>query len=181
MDVTVEGGDDFANASFEKICQDIFRDLGVRTNIDQTNMYLDPVAHVFIISVKIGRVTSPVKVGDVTHRDRDKLRITDERYAPKMLAMLWNKYGERVQQLSRLDIGLKLEEKEIEEAKKLVIYDPREDLVTRILDGVDRILPEGARVRYPIPSHKRVTIIASEDAISDDWKKKAEKIARLVE
>jgi len=181
MEVIVEGGDDFANMSFEKICQDIFRDLGVRTNIDETYLYLDPAAHVFIISVKIGRVASPIKVGDITHRDRDKLRIMDEKYAPKLLTLLWERYGGRVEQIGRLELGLKLEEKEIGELMNLIVYDPREDLVTRILDGIDRILPEGTRVRYPVPSPRRVTIIASENAIGEEWKKKADEIARMAE
>jgi hypothetical protein len=62
--------------------------------------------------------------------------------------------------------------------KAVIVYDPRDDLVIRLLDAIDRILPEGARVRYPIQSPNRITIIASENAISDEWKQKAEEIVR---
>ncbi len=180
MEVNIEGEDEFANKSYEKICQDAFRNIGVRTSIDHTYLYCNPMEHVFIISVKIGRVSSPVKVGDMTQRGKDKLKITDEKYAPRLLAMLWDKYGKRVQQVSRLEIGLKLEEEEIEALRDLIVYDPRDDLIPRILDGIDRILPEGARVRSTIPSTSRITIIASENPIEEDWKKKAEEMVSVV-
>ncbi len=176
MEVKVEGGDEFANASYEKICMNTFRDIGVRSSLDLVYMYCNPKEHVFIISVKIGRVASPIKVGDITHREGEKLRITNETYAPKLLALLWDKYGERVQQISRLEIEFKLEEKEVDELKEWVVYDPREDLVARILDGIDRIFPEGARVRSTIPSTGRLTIISSENPIVEEWKKKAEEL-----
>ena len=180
MEVKVEGGDEFANTSYGKICQDTFRDLGVRTSIDHTYISIAPKEPVFLISVKIGRVASPVKVRDVTQPEKDKLKITDEKFAPKLLAVLWDKYGDRVQQIGRLEIGLKLDEQEVEALKDLIVYDPREDLIPRLLDGIDRILPEGARVRYPIPSPRRITIIASENPIGEDWKKKAEEIVRVL-
>ncbi len=178
MEVKVEGGDEFANASYEKICDDTFRDIGLRSNIEQVYMYCNAAEHVFILSVEIGRVPSPVKVWDVTQREGDKLRITDEKYAPKLLALLWDKYGERVQQISRLVIGLELKDEEIAEVMNLIVYDPREDLNSRVLDGIDRILPEGARVRYPMPSTAGITIIASENPIAEEWKEKAKEIMR---
>ncbi len=180
MEVKVEGGDEFANASYAKICDDVFRDIGLRSNIDRVYMYCNPAEHVFIISVEIGRAPSPVKVWDVTMREGDTLRITDEKYAAKLLALMWDKYGERVQQISRLVIGLELKEEEIAKISDLIVYDPREDLNTRILDGIDRILPEGARVRYPIPSAKGITIIASENPIAEEWKEKAKRAIRDV-
>jgi len=177
MEVKVEGGDEFANTSYEKICMSTFRDVGVQSSLDLVYMYCNPKEHVFIISVKIGRVTSPVKVDDITRQEtQERYRITNEKYAPKLLALLWDKYGERAQQLSRLEINLKLDEKEIEALKALIVYDPREDLVTRILDGMDRILPEGARVRCPISLPDRITLIASENSITEEWKKKAEEL-----
>ncbi|MCW3133825.1 MAG: methanogenesis marker 17 protein [Methanophagales archaeon] len=181
MDVKVEGGDEFANASYEKICDDIFRDIGLRSNIDRAYMYCNAAEHVFIISVKIGRVPSPVKVWDVTQREGDKLRITDEKYAPKLLALMWDKYGDRVQQISRLVIGFELKEEEIPDFNDLIVYDPREDLNTRVLDGIDRILPEGARVRYPMPSTEGITIIASENQIAEEWKEKAKEVMSKME
>jgi len=179
--VEVEGADEFATASYAKICQDTFRDLGVRTSIDHTYLYINPQEHLFLISVKIGRVASPIKVRDVTQPEIDKLKITDEKYAPKLLAVLWDAYGERVQQVGRLEIGLKLTDKEMEAVKELIVYDPREDLIARILDGIDRILPEGARVRYPIPSPARITIIASENPIGEVWKTRAVDMLRSIE
>ena len=182
MEAKVEGGGDFANASYTTICQDTFRDLGVRASIDRVYLYVDPKDHVFMISVKIGRVTSPLKVDDVTRQEtQERYRITNENYAPKLLALLGDKYGERAQQLSRLEISLTLDEKEIDAFKALIVYDPREDLVTRILDGMDRILPEGARVRCPISLPDSLALIASENSITEEWKKKAEGIMRMQE
>jgi putative methanogenesis marker protein 17 len=112
---------------------------------------------------------------------QERYGIMSEKYAPKLLTLLWDKYGERAQQLSRLEINLKLDEKEIEALKTLIVYDPREDLVTRVLDGMDRILPEGARVRCPISLPNRITTIASENSITEEWKNKAEEMIRMQE
>jgi len=65
--------------------------------------------------------------------------------------------------------------------KELVVYDFKEDLTARILDGLDRILPEGARVRLPITSENLVTIVASENPIGEEWRKKAVEIASRLE
>ncbi len=178
MEIKVEGGDDFASASYTNVCNNVFRDVGLRSNIDRVYMYCNAAEHVFIISIKIGRAPSSVKVWDITLREGNKLRITKEEYAPKLLALLWDKYGERVQQEGRLIIRFELEEEEVAKLNELVVYDPREDLTVRMLDGIDRILPEGARVRYPIPSApgQGITIIASENPISDEWKVKAKEL-----
>jgi putative methanogenesis marker protein 17 len=176
MDVEVEGGDEFANKSYEKICQDAFREVGIRSSIESVYLYCNPEEHVFIIAAKIGRVSSPVKIWDVTHREGTNLRITNETYAAKLLALLWDTYGEKIQQISRLEISFTLEDKEVEELMDLIVYDPREDLVTRILDGLDRILPEGARVRTSIQAPGCIALIASENPISDVWTKKAQEM-----
>ncbi|MBN1763465.1 MAG: methanogenesis marker 17 protein [Methanomicrobia archaeon] len=178
MEVKVEGGDDFANTTFAKISQATFRDLGVRASIDNIYIYIDPTAHFFVISVKIGRVASPVTVRDMTQREPDRLKITDERYAPNLLSVLWDTYGARIKQVSRLEIEFELDEKERVAMMDLLVYDPKDDLITRILDGIDRILPEGARVRCPIPLPDRVTLLASEDPIGPEWEAKAEEIVR---
>lgn len=181
MEVKVEGGGEFGDASYESICQNIYRDIGLQSNIDSVYLYCNAAEHVFIISVKIGRVSNPVTVGDMTLiAGEDILKVTKELYAPRLLALLWDRYGEKVKQLSRLEINIKLEEKEMQELRSHVVYDPRVDLTTRILDGLDRILPEGARVRYSIPSAGRITIIASENPIEEDWKKKANDILRKI-
>lgn len=194
MEVRVEGRDDFGNAYYEKVCADTFRKIGIRSSIDHVYMYCNPEEFVFIIAVKIGRVASAVKVGEITRWEedkdgvKDKLRITDEKYAPELLALLWDKYGEQVKQISRLELLFKLEgkeaEKQEEEKQKLMeltVYDIREDLVARILSGIDRILPEGASVRSIISSSTTgIAIIASEDPISENWKNKAEEIVREV-
>ena len=51
MEVKIEAGDEFANASYEKVCKDIFRDIGLSSNIDNAYMYCNAAEHIFIISV----------------------------------------------------------------------------------------------------------------------------------
>ncbi len=176
MELKVEGGSDFANGSYTKICQDTFREAGLSSNIDRVYMHCNPKEFVFIIVAKIGRVSRPVTIWDITLQEGKKLRITTEKYAPELLALLWDKYGEKVEQISRLELLLKLEDNEIKELLDLVLYDPKEDLVARILYTFDSILPEGARVRSSIPSTNSVAIIASENPIGEGQKNKAEEI-----
>lgn len=181
MEVEVEGGSGFSNASYATICQDIYRDIGLRSNIDSVYLYCNAAEHVFIISIKIGRMPGPVTAGDITIKGDNMLKVTNERYVPQLLALLWDRYGEKVKQRSRLEIDIKIGEDEMEKLMDKVVYDPREDLTSRILDGIDRILPEGARIRYTIPSNKRITIIASEDSIREDWKIKAREMLSRME
>jgi len=185
MEVEVEiegGGEDFGRKSYEKLCSDILRDMGVRTSLEKTHMYCNPREHVFIISVKIGDVPKPVRVVDMVDFGKDKMRIRDEKLAPRLLSLLWAKYGDKIWQISRLDIGYDLSMDEVERMKELVVYDFKEDLTARILDGLDRILPEGARVRLPIrTSENLVTVVASENPIGEEWRKKAVEIASRLE
>jgi len=176
MEVKVEGVSDWANESYTKICQDTFRDAGLRSNIDYVYMHCNPKEFVFVTAVKIGRVSRPVTVWDVTLREGEKLRITTEKYAPRLLALLWDKYGDKVEQVSRLELLLKLEDNEITKLLELVLYDPKDDLVTRILYALDTILPEGARVRLPMRFTNTIVIIASEDPIGEEQKNKVEEM-----
>jgi len=75
-----------------------------------------------------------------------------------------------------LELLLKLEDNEIKELLDLVLYDPKDDLVTRILYALDTIIPEGARVRSPMPSTNSVAIIASENPIGEEQKNKVEEM-----
>jgi len=118
-------------------------------------------------------VQSPITVGDMTIKGDERLTVTTETHAPKLLDLLWDRYGENVEQISRLEIALKIDDDEMQKLMSQVVYDPRVDLNTRIMDGIDRILPEGARVRYPTRSTGRITIIASENPIKEEWKEKA--------
>jgi putative methanogenesis marker protein 17 len=176
MEIKVEGGSDFANESYRKICQDTFRDAGLSSNIDHVFMFCNPKEFIFIIAAKIGRVSRPVTVWDITLQEGKKLRITTEKYAPKLLALLWDKYRDKVEQISRLELLLKLEDNKIKELLDLVLYDPKDDLVTRIFYALDTVLPEGARVRSSIHSTNSVAIIASENPIGEGQKNKAEEI-----
>jgi len=173
MEVKVEGGGEFCDASYEKICMSTLRDISLESNIDSVYMNCNAAEHVFIISVKIGRVQSPITVSDMTIKGDERLTVTTETYVPKLLDLLWDRYGEKVEQISRLEIALKIDDDEMRKLMSQVVYDPRVDLNTRILDGIDRILPEGARVRHPIRSTGRITIIASENPIKEEWKEKA--------
>ena len=181
MEIKVEGGDEYSRESYKRICRDMLRDVGVRGSIEHVYLYCNPTEYIFIISVKIGEVQKPVRVKDVTERGKDKLKITNEKFAPELLALLWEKYGERVWQIGRLEIGLKLILEEIETLDDLIVYDYREDLISRILDGIDRILPEGARIKHLIPSTDSITIISAEDPIEESWKEKAMEIVGELE
>ncbi len=59
-----------------------------------------------------------------------------------------------------------------------MLYDPKEDLVTRILYAFDTIIPEGARVRSPMRSTNSVVIIASENPIGEEQKNNVEEMVR---
>ncbi|RLG38625.1 methanogenesis marker 17 protein [Methanosarcinales archaeon] len=181
VEVEVEGAEEFGRESYKKLCSEILRDIGVRTSIKYTKMYCNPRESVFIVSLKIGNVPKPVRVTDIVDFGKDKMHIRDEKHAPRLLSLLWAKYGDRVWQISRLEIGYDLSDEEIEKMKEFVVYDFKEDLAERIMDGLNRIIPEGARIRQPIKSENTITLIASENPITDEWKRKAIDIASDVD
>jgi putative methanogenesis marker protein 17 len=180
MKIVVESGEEYGNESYTRICNDVLRDVGIKRSIESIYFYGEQEKLLFIFSLRIGMQPKPIRVKDFTEKKGAILNIKEEQFSPNLLRLLWQKYGrEGVEQLSRLEIDLK--GINFDEISDLVVYDPKEDLKSKIFDAMGRILPEGARIKHLLSSGDVITLIASEDPIKEEWIKRAEEIKERVE
>ncbi|MDW5562599.1 MAG: methanogenesis marker 17 protein [Methanomassiliicoccus sp.] len=161
----------FAYDNFESIFRQILQDLGITRSVLAFRIVADPQAPYFLISVRLGRARSAIKVADMsqlnTHTGGTAITITDEAWAPALLNKLWQKYGrDRVEQLTRFEILVRGAELEEVSAMEL---DPGEELKAKVLDAVWRLFPEGFTVRYNIVDDRAMTIIGTEHDMSPQW------------
>lgn len=171
MKIVVDGKDEYGNKSYAKLAQDIFFELGIAGLIEEVHMIIEPSAPLFIMSIRMKRTRSPIKIRDVASIVDTKhgcnLIIRDEGYAANLLSMLWKRYGSlNVEQPSRLEIvckGVKADE------LAGLRLRPVEELKTMVLNAMWQILPEGFRVRYSFASGHSLTIIATEDVMREEW------------
>ncbi|HUV23843.1 MAG TPA: methanogenesis marker 17 protein [Methanomassiliicoccales archaeon] len=178
MKVTVEGQEDWGNQSYDELFRRILLDLGITRMIDEVHMIIEPENSFFLISLRVRTATGAKSIHEVAKVEQKPegamLTITNELYAPRLLALLWRDYGrQRVDQLSRFELmvrGIKIDELE----EKML--DPGEELKQKVLDAVWRLLPEGLKVRHNIYSEGVLTIAATEHDMKQDWKDLAEKI-----
>ncbi len=161
----------FAYENFEWIFRQILQDLGITRSVLAFRIMADPAAPYFLISIRLGRARSAVKVSDMAqlnpHTGGTAITITDEGWAPALLNKLWQRYGrDRVEQLTRFEMlvrGVGMDELSSLE------LDPGEELKSKILDAVWRVFPEGFTVRYNIVDDRAMTIIGTEHDMDPRW------------
>lgn len=178
MKVTVEGKEDWGNQSYDELFRRILLDLGITRMVDEIRMIIEPEDAFFLISIRVRAATGGVKISEVAKVDQRPdgamLLITNELYAPRLLALLWRDYGrQRVEQLSRYELMVKKGRAE-ELADKTL--DPGEELKQKVLDAVWRFLPEGFKARHNIYTEGVLTIAATEHEMRPEWRELAERV-----
>jgi putative methanogenesis marker protein 17 len=161
----------FAYDNFESIFRQILQDLGITRSVLAFRIVADPAAPYFLISIRLGRARSAIKVSDMSqlnpHTGGASITITDEGWAPALLNKLWQKYGrDRVEQLTRFEMLVRgVDADELSDLE----LDPGEELKSKILDAVWRVFPEGFTVRYNIVDDRALTIIGTEHDMKPEW------------
>ena len=107
-----EGSEAYGLESYEVLFKQILTDLGVSRLVERFRMVMEPEEPYFMISMRLGKARSAIKVPEVAHLDESPrgtmLTITDESYAPALLSLLWSNYGrDRIDQLTRFEILVK--------------------------------------------------------------------------
>ncbi len=183
--LTVEAPDESSRGAFQSYVETVLAESTIRGAIKGLYVYVNPNEPVFIIYAYYALSGKPIKVSEAaTIRQLEKgvsLTIDNDSYMPKLLRALFNKYGkDKVSQPSRYEIVI---EKEIntDELSEIVIQDPKEDLLNRIIDTLTRMIPEGMRVRSSTTYNSRILIVASEDPIKSSWLDKSQEIIKKVE
>ncbi len=104
-----EEDESFAFQNFDTIFRQILQDLGVTRSVEVFKILADPDEPYFLVSMKLGRARSAIKVSDMAqlneHTGGTAITITDENWAPALLTKLWQQYGrDRVEQLTRFEL-----------------------------------------------------------------------------
>jgi len=171
MKVEVEGTDKFGTDSYVALFNGILLDVGLTRMVEAVKFIVRPSDPLFLISVRTRRSMSLVKISeiaDVSGTERGTMvTIRDENYAPRLLTFLWRKYGrDRIEQLSRLEIFCRgVPEHDISALE----LDPGEELRSRVLDAIWRLLPEGFKIRHNISSENITTVAATEHDMKKEW------------
>ncbi len=173
-----EHDESFAYQNFDTILRQMMQELGVTRMVTDYRIKADPDAPYFLISLRLGRARSSVKVSDMAIVDPSpeggKITITDENWAPALLTRLWQEYGrDAVEQLTRYELivhGVPAEDLENME------LDPGEELRSKVLDAVWRIFPEGFKVRHNLVDDKVMTILGTEHDLDEEWVRIAEEL-----
>lgn len=178
MEVIIEGRDEWGDSSYEALFRRILLDLGITRSIDAVRMIIRIDLPLFLISLKTRQVSGERRLQEIAELEKrprgTRITITDESYAPRVLSLLWRVYGrERIEQVSRLEImALGVEDEELSD----LVINPEEELRTKVLDAVWRLLPEGFKVRYNLTSGGVITIATTEHEMRDEWKELARKV-----
>ncbi len=121
-------------------------------------------------TVKVSDIGS-VEIGNIAKKEV-KISLTEEKYLPDLLEMLWARYGRtKVYQPERKTLIMNAENPsaEIEFLKDMVVADPRRTLLSRLVEMAIRSTPEGFRVRYHSMDENRFVFVASEDTLKPEW------------
>ncbi|HIP16328.1 MAG TPA: methanogenesis marker 17 protein [Methanothermococcus okinawensis] len=156
---------------YHRIIQSALMDVVIGKSLIKVVMICREKDPYFIIGVLPRSTSKPVKLRDVatveeSKREGDRtitrLKIEDETYAPQLLERL-----NILDQPSRFEI---VTDTLID--LDMVIYDAKEEFISKVLDFMNRVFPEGMRIRKTFYG-KSIVMIASERPFEDGWIKKA--------
>lgn len=182
--LTVESPDVVGAKTTRTLIADTLADLNLTRVFEKIKVFVDPVEPVFIFVALLRLATPPVKLKDFAKvelgalgKDEIKIELRKEIYTVKLLNKLWEKYGkEKLDQPDKKIIMIKVKEpeREVDSLKEIIIEEPQQEVIDRIIDAVAlRIIPEGFRVRKHELSTSHVLFVASEDPIKPEWLAKA--------
>lgn len=180
MNIRMEGPDEFGNAAYADLFQKILTDLGKNRAVEEVRIVQRPADPVFIYSIRLRAKPEKRLLSDVASlRDEPegaRLTINDEVYAPAILSLLWERYRrERVDQLTRYEVSVK--NIPVSELEGLVVFSG-EKVKNEIIDAIWRSLPEGMKARYNLTDDNVITILATEDKMTEELKEEARNVHR---
>lgn len=175
----VESPDAVGAKTTKILIQDVLADLSLNRVIGRLKVFVDPVEPVFIFTALLRLGTPAIRLKDFAKiemgslgKDEIKIELQREAFTVKLLNKLWEKYGkESLEQPDKKIIIVKVDPvKEIDELKELVIEEPQQEVLDRLIDAIAlRIIPEGFRVRKHELSTSHVLFVASEDTLKPEW------------
>ncbi|ABR55429.1 conserved hypothetical protein [Methanococcus vannielii SB] len=164
---------------YEKVIQTSLEDLVLGKAIVKSKMICRQDIPYFIIGIlpkstsKLIRLRDVVTVEETVEENGKvvyKLKIDDETYATELLEKI-----NVIDQPSRFEI---ITDSKID--SDMIIHDAKEDFVERVLDFMNRVFPEGMRVRKTFRGTS-IVMVASEKPIEEHWEKEALNLQKELE
>jgi putative methanogenesis marker protein 17 len=165
--------------AYRSIVSDIITELVLGGAIGRIKVVVRPEDSLYQMAIILRGSQPTVKVSDIGSvesgniaKKEVKISLTEEKYLPDLLEMLWARYGRtKVYQPERKTLIMNAENPsaEIEFLKDMVVADPRRTLLSRLVEMAIRSTPEGFRVRYHSMDENRFVFVASEDTLKPEW------------
>ena len=177
MEIVVDGPDEYGNQAYGKLFDDIVGDIGKSFMIRKAKLTLVPETPLFIFTVVMRNEPTNKVISDVAsfRQEGEELHmsISNERYAPEILAQLWKIYGRgKVDQQTRFD--LVVHDAKQEDVEDIVVASGEES-IKEVLGAFWRALPEGIRVRKSFNTGKVITVVATEEIMRPEYLEQAVK------
>ncbi|NHV45884.1 MAG: methanogenesis marker 17 protein [Candidatus Verstraetearchaeota archaeon] len=162
-----------------KIIEQSIEDLILGGNINWIYLYLDLEIPLVILKINYKELERKNLLKDLARfeevANNTKIILKNEIDVTDALRALWSRFGrDKVEQIGRLEILTR--NIDINEIKEIKIREKEIDISERIIELINRILPEGFRVRHTIKEGDMLIVIASEDPIKEEWIRKAHEI-----
>ena len=170
MDIEVVAEDGFGGDAYSRLFEEIMSDLNKAVLIERAKLVLMPARPLFIFSLVLNSEPSRKTIADVANVRVEgpgvHLTITQERYAPQILSLLWKRYGRsKVVQQTRFDLDV--EEAKESEMSEMVVTSGEEDM-REMIGAVWRTMPEGIKNRRVLLDGNVLTVVATEELMEPD-------------
>ena len=175
MDVRITSPDNYANDAYRNLFNVIMADIGKAQMMESVEMVLKPEIPLFIFSVRLVSVPESMRLKDAasvrTEGETVHITISDERYAPSILAQLWKRYGrDNVDQSTRFDISvLNADSDDVSE----IGITSGETVLKDVIGAVWRAMPEGIKARHSFTDGNTVTVMATEEIVKQEMRDEA--------
>jgi len=149
-------------------------DLALGSSVVGIAVIIRPEFPLFLIKVKYKEHESKNKLGEIARIEARsgnvRIILEDEMDLGDALKTLWSTFGrDRVEQTGRTEIVVRGAEPE--SLREIKIRKEKISVSERVNELVNRIIPEGFRVRHANREGETLTVIAAEDPIRDEWKR----------
>ncbi|TGC08919.1 methanogenesis marker 17 protein [Methanolobus halotolerans] len=167
-------------AAYRSIISDIISELVLGGAIGRIKVVIRPEDSLFQMAIVLRGSQSPVKLSDFAEvgygnleKKEIKLTMNEEKYLPALLEKLWARYSRgNVIQPERKTLLIRQKEdpeKEISFLEEMLVADPKQTLLSRLVEMAIRSTPEGFRVRYHSMKDNYFIFVASEDNLKSEW------------
>lgn len=180
MKIVVVSSDTMGGEIYRHIIERNVEDLALGSSVIGIAVLIKPELPLFVMKVRYKEHESKNKLGELARIEpragSARVILEDEIDLGDALRTLWSTYGrDMVEQSGRTEILVRGAEPE--SLKELKIRKERVSVSEKVNELVNRVIPEGFRVRHMIREGDLLMVMAAEDPIKDDWKKMAADLA----